>query len=389
MRLREGVADAGLDGPEVVREDGAALGQGRGGRRGGRQRRRDAGGRARPRPGTWPGGRWRGYERRAGGRAVAGGRGEADGGVGVDQLAGRAQRVAMVARAWPARRAMRRRRVAAHGRQAAGSGGERAGLRGSRPWRTRAARRRAPSSSKSRRSKLLADLDVHRRADGRHDRAARVVAVGHEAGEDVVAVGGDDQAGDRQAHAAGDPAGVDVAEIAGGHGEGDRAVGRAEAQRGVEVVDGLATMRAQLIELTAERRESLAEERRRRTSPSPGPGSRRTCPATAMLWTLAPCTVVICRRCTSRDAALRVQHDDVDAGAAGEGLDGRRPGVAGGGADDGDALVAAVEEAVEHAASNCMATSLNASVGPWNSSSSHTSGPSCLSGAVAGWAKPA
>ena len=40
-------------------------------------------------------------------------------------------------------------------------------------------------------------------------------------------------------------------------------------------------------------------------------------------------------------------------------------------------------------ARSCIAKSLNASVGPWNSSSSHSSGPSCLSGAVAGWAKPA
>ena len=33
----------------------------------------------------------------------------------------------------------------------------------------------------------------------------------------------------------------------------------------------------------------------------------------AMLWTLARGTVVICRRCTSRHAALRVQDEDVDA----------------------------------------------------------------------------
>ena len=38
-------------------------------------------------------------------------------------------------------------------------------------------------------------------------------------GQDVVAVGADDQPLDRQAHRAGDVAGEDVAEIAGRHGE--------------------------------------------------------------------------------------------------------------------------------------------------------------------------
>ena len=38
---------------------------------------------------------------------------------------------------------------------------------------------------------------------------------------------------------------------------------------------------------------------------------------------------------------------------------------------------------------SCIATSLNASVGPWKSSSSQSFGAICLSGVRAGWPKPA
>src|SRR5690606_9156617 len=54
-------------------------------------------------------------------------------------------------------------------------------------------------------------------------------------GEDVVAVGPDDQALDRGAAAAGDPAGEDVAEVAGGDGDLAGAGGRG----GQHVVDDL------------------------------------------------------------------------------------------------------------------------------------------------------
>ncbi len=38
---------------------------------------------------------------------------------------------------------------------------------------------------------------------------------------------------------------------------------------------------------------------------------------------------------------------------------------------------------------SCIATSLNASVGPWKSSSSQSFAPVCTSGATATWSKPA
>ena len=40
-------------------------------------------------------------------------------------------------------------------------------------------------------------------------------------------------------------------------------------------------------------------------------------------------------------------------------------------------------------ASNCIATSLKASVGPWKSSSRKAFGPVCTSGVTAGWRKVA
>ena len=57
--------------------------------------------------------------------------------------------------------------------------------------------------------------------------------------------------------------------------------------------------RAQLIEFTADRRCSVAERLRRRTSPSPGPGSRRRCRRSPRCRRSATSTVVIWRRCTS------------------------------------------------------------------------------------------
>src|SRR3546814_4924219 len=56
------------------------------------------------------------------------------------------------------------------------------------------------------------DLDVHGRRDGRADAADGHGAAVEEAGQDVVAVGADDELGHRQANAAGAIGGVDVAE---------------------------------------------------------------------------------------------------------------------------------------------------------------------------------
>ncbi len=85
------------------------------------------------------------------------------------------------------------------------------------------------------------DLDVHGRAQGRVDLARRVAAIGDEPGQDVIAVGGDEEPIDGQSHALGHVAGEDVAEVAGGDRKADPEPGVAPTHPppGVEVVDDL------------------------------------------------------------------------------------------------------------------------------------------------------
>ena len=97
-----------------------------------------------------------------------------------------------------------------------------------------------------------------------------------------------------------DPPGQDVAEVAGGHHEADRRPVRRDGQVGRDVVDDLRHDPGPVDGVhRATGRTSLAERHVGEQRPSPGPGSRRRCPRTATLWTLAASTVVIWRRCTS------------------------------------------------------------------------------------------
>ena len=111
-------------------------------------------------------------------------------------------------------------------------------------------------------------------------------------------------------------------------------------------------------------------------------------PSMATAWTLASAAWSSCaaarRRCGPRE-----QNEDVDAARAAEGLDRRAAGVAGGGAHDGDALAARCQHAVHQPASSCIATSLKASVGPWNSSSTKWLRSIWASGVTAGCRKAA
>ena len=92
---------------------------------------------------------------------------------------------------------------------------------------------------------VRADEDVHRRRDGREERAVTVVdAGGQEVGKHVVLVARDDELGDGQAHALGVVAGQDIAKVAGGHTElyGVASLDSAGAQQlriGGKVVDDL------------------------------------------------------------------------------------------------------------------------------------------------------
>ena len=89
---------------------------------------------------------------------------------------------------------------------------------------------------------IAGDLDVHGGVDGGDDLAFGVDAGIVEASEDVVFVGGEDEAADGEAHALGVPAGEDVAEVSGGDGEldGASAGGIHDAEGGMEIVDDLA-----------------------------------------------------------------------------------------------------------------------------------------------------
>ena len=82
-------------------------------------------------------------------------------------------------------------------------------------------------------------LDVHAGADGGHDIADLHGAGLEEAGENVVAIGRDDQPVHRQAHAPRDVTGEYVAEIPARNRERDGPVGSAEGDPGGHVVNRL------------------------------------------------------------------------------------------------------------------------------------------------------
>jgi hypothetical protein len=161
-------------------------------------------------------------------RASAGSRGRADlervGGVRGRSLRrsvvhGADRRQAVGRGAAPAHEAERRRSARA---PRASSAKTRASSTSAKSARVRAASR--PSASKTKRSKFDSLRDVHRRARRlvRLGGACDAVDAGaEELVEDVVLVGREHQAADRQAHAARDVAGADVAEVAGRHGEVD------------------------------------------------------------------------------------------------------------------------------------------------------------------------
>ena len=83
------------------------------------------------------------------------------------------------------------------------------------------------------------DLDVHGRGNGGRDAAHLIAARFQRAHQNVVAVGGNHQLVDRQAHAHGGVARKDIAEIAGRHGEGYGTVRRANGNACHEVIDDL------------------------------------------------------------------------------------------------------------------------------------------------------
>ncbi len=234
---------------------------------------------------------------------------------------------------------------------------------------------------------VRADLDVHRGRGGRGNRAGRVVAVGERTVEDVVDVGGDDQPLDRQAHLRRDIAGEDVAEVAGRHREGDLALRRAKLERGGEVVHHLRHQarpvdRVDRADVEAAGHRGVAEH----------PLHHRL----GVVEAAVDGHVVDVGRLDGghlpaldvAHPAFRVEHEDVDVR--------RGPATASIAAEPVSPLVAPTivrrpsrreRNSSNSRPSSCRATSLKASVGPWNSSSSHCRSSSCLSGVTAAWAK--
>ncbi len=88
--------------------------------------------------------------------------------------------------------------------------------------------------------------------------------------------------------------------------------------------------------------------------------------------------------------AMRIKDEHIHIAQAAKRLDRRRSGIAAGGANNRDPLARlGPATACIIWPISCMAKSLNASVGPWNSSSRKWFGASCTNGARAAWPKPA
>ena len=196
---------------------------------------------------------------------------------------------------------------------------------------------------------IRGDLDVHRRRLRRLDAERLVDAARQRAGENVVLVGGDRQAIDRQPHALGVIAGQDVAEIAGGDGEGDAPIGRAERDGAGEVVDDLGedarpvdrvdarqlhrVAEGEIVEQRFDDRLAVVERALDRDGVDVRPVDRRHLAALHV-----------------GNASVGIEDEDVGLRLAAEGLDRRRAGVAGGRAEDGGARAGAAQRAVHQPA---------------------------------------
>ncbi len=166
----------------------------------------------------------------------------------------------------------------------------------------------------------------------------------------------------------GDPAGEDVAEVAGGHAERPVGVAPKCVLRG-DVVDDLRHHPRPVDRVHRRQADLVAEGRRRRTSPSPGPGSRRRCPSTATSWHVG---LVDRRHLPSlhlRHPTVREQDHDVEW-CRGRGRPRSRPSPCR--PTWPPTMVTRSPRAVStwsnSRPTSCSATSLNASVGPQNSS---------------------
>ncbi len=196
---------------------------------------------------------------------------------------------------------------------------------------------------------IARDLDVHARAEARLDRGDAHPPGREEAGQDVVAVGADDELGDRHAHAPRHVRGIDVAEIAGRHGEAQGPLGRAQGHGGGHVIDHLGHDPRPVDRIDAGEGEAGAEllvgEHRLhqvlavveravdRDGMNIGRQDRRHLPALDL-----------------GNAPVRIEHDDVERVAVAARLDRGRAGVARGRHHHGRALAAPPQHRLEQGA---------------------------------------
>ena len=107
--------------------------------------------------------------------------------------------------------------------------------------------------------KVRGDLDIHGRADRGHDIAQCITALVQHPGQNVIAIGRDNDALDRQAHLFGNKPGKGVAKIAGRHGKANGTVGRAKGGSGGEIIDALCGDAGPIDRIDAGQVDSLAE----------------------------------------------------------------------------------------------------------------------------------
>ena len=262
--------------------------------------------------------------------------------------------------------------------------------RGSRAWWRPSPPASRSSSSNSSRSKLeLTWMSMLGDRLGSTAAHRHVVGV-EEARQDVVAVGADDQPRDRQPHPPRRPGGQHVAEIAGRArrtpppGPARPAPARRRRSRG-----SAPRSRAQLIEFTADSRIS---------SRNGGVGEHRLHQVLAVVERALDRDVADIRRRHRRHlpalhlagAAVRVQDDDVDA-RRGRRRPRSRPSRYRRRSRRrwSRARRARASTWSNSRPSSCIAMSLKASVGPWNSSCTNSPVSSWTSGTTAGWPKPA
>jgi hypothetical protein len=141
-----------------------------------------------------------------------------------------------------------------------------------------------------------------------------VLVAAHEAVQDVVAVGRDDQLADRQAHVARQVTGEDVAEVAGRHRERHRTRRAAELQGCVEVVDDLGHD-PRPVDRVDRHQAGALEERLVGEAGLDHLLAVVKLPSMAMLWMLSPKMVVICG--AALPTRLCGQDEDVDVVAGG------------------------------------------------------------------------